>query len=102
MYKVEKFKGNPEELEDFLNRKCVVEHKTPFQIFSYEEGIYCIIFHDSDETKKKQILLEYANSNLCKECLTCSSFGYFCRGEKVACGEWELDENAYKRIDRVI
>lgn len=102
MYKVEKFKGSPEELENFLNRKCVIEHNTISQMFSYEEGIYCIVFYDSDETKKKQMFLEYANNNLCKECLTCSNFGYLCRGEKVMCEEWELDENAYKRIDRVI
>lgn len=28
MYKVEEFFGKPEELEEYLNKKCVVEHLT--------------------------------------------------------------------------
>lgn len=26
MYKVEEFFGKPEELEEYLNKKCVIEH----------------------------------------------------------------------------
>lgn len=102
MYKVEKFDGDFEKLEEFLNQKCAIEHKTILQIISYCHGTYYIIFIDNGEAKRKQLLIEYANCNLCKDCLTCSSFGYFCRGEKAKCAAWEFDENAYKRIDRVV
>ena len=46
-------------------------------------------------------VLDYAKANLCKECLTCAAFGYFCRGSKEKCESWEYDEHAFCRIDHV-
>ena len=46
-------------------------------------------------------MLDYAKANLCKECLTCAAFGYFCRGSKEKCESWEYDEHAFRRIDHV-
>ena len=60
MYKVEEFFGKPKELEEYLNKKCVVEHLTISQIVSPVRNSYSIIFYDWDESKKKQILLDYA------------------------------------------
>ncbi len=102
MYKVEEFFGKPEELEEYLNKKCVVEHLTISQMVSPVRNSYSIIFYDRDESKKKQILLDYAKENLCKKCLTCANFAYFCRGSKESCDSWEEDVNAYQRLDRVV
>lgn len=102
MYKVEEFFGKPEELEEYLNKKCVVEHLTISQIVSPVRNSYSIIFYDRDESKKKQILLDYAKENLCKKCLTCANFAYFCRGGKESCDSWEEDINAYQRLDQVV
>lgn len=102
MYKVEEFFGKPEELEEYLNKKCVIEHLSISQIVSPVRNSYTIIFYDGDEFKKKQILLDYARDNLCKKCLTCASFGYFCGGGKEGCDSWEEDVNAYQRLDRVV
>lgn len=102
MYKVEEFYGKPEELEEYLNKKCVVEHLTISQMVSPVRNSYSIIFYDRDESKKKQILLDYAKENLCKKCLTCANFAYFCRGSKESCDSWEEDVNAYQRLDRVV
>lgn len=102
MYKVEEFFGKPEELEEYLNKKCVVEHLTISQMVSPVRNSYSIIFYDQDEPKKKQILLDYAKENLCKKCLTCANFAYFCRGSKESCDSWEEDVNAYQRLDQVV
>lgn len=53
-------------------------------------------------TKKRQIYLEYAKENLCKDCLTCADFGYYCRGNKERCNAWKYDEKAHYRIDKVV
>lgn len=102
MYKVEEFFGKPEELEEYLNKKCVIEHLSISQIASPVRNSYSIIFYDRDESKKKQILLDYAKENLCKKCLTCANFAYFCRGSKESCDSWEEDVNAYQRLDQVV
>lgn len=102
MYKVEEFYGKPEELEDYLNKKSVIEHLSISKMMSPVRNSYIIVFYDNDEIKKKQLLLDYAKENLCKECLTCASFGYFCRGDKESCASWEKDVNAYQRLDQVV
>ena len=40
--------------------------------------------------------------NLCKDCLTCADFGYYCRGNKERCNAWKYDEKAHYRIDKVV
>lgn len=40
MYKVEEFFGKPEELEEYLNKKCVVEHLTISQMVSPVRNSY--------------------------------------------------------------
>lgn len=102
MYKVEEFYGKPKELEEYLNKKCEIEHMSISQIMSPVRDSYIIVFYDYDETKKKQLLLDYAKENLCKKCLTCAVFGYLCRGSKEGCDGWEEDINAYQRLDVVI
>ena len=102
MYKVEEFYGKPKELEEYLNKKCEIEHLSISKMVSPVRNSYVIVFYDFDEIKKKQLLLDYAKENLCKECLTCASFGYFCRGGKESCDSWEKDINAFERLDKVI
>lgn len=102
MYKVEEFYGKPEKLEDYLNKKSEIEHLSISKMMSPVRNSYVIVFYDNDEIRKKQLLLDYAKENLCKECLTCASFGYFCRGGKESCDSWEEDINAYQRLDRVV
>lgn len=102
MYKVEEFRGKPEELEDYLNKKCEIEHMSISKMMSPARNSYVIVFYHNDEIKKKQLLLDYAKENLCKKCLTCASFGYFCGGGKEGCDSWEEDVNAYQRLDRVV
>lgn len=103
MYKVEEFFGKPKELEEYLNKKCVIEHLSVSQVVSPVRNSYTIIFYDNyDEIEKDQLLQDYAKENLCEKCLTCASFGYFCRGTKNGCNEWEEDINAYKRLDKAI
>ena len=34
MYKVEEFYGKPEELEEYLNKKCEIEHMSISQMMS--------------------------------------------------------------------
>lgn len=102
MYKVEEFYGKTKELEEYLNEKCEIEHLSISKMMSPVRNSYVIVFYDNDEIKKKQLLLDYAKENLCKGCLTCASFGYFCRGGKESCDSWEEDVNAYERLDRVV
>jgi len=100
MYKVEEFYGKPEELEEYLNKKSEIEHLSISKIMSPLRNCYVIVFYD--KIKKKQLLLDYAKENLCKGCLTCANFAYFCRGGKESCDSWEEDVNAYERLDRVV
>lgn len=102
MYKVEKFSGLSDELEEYLNKKQEIEHLSISQIMSPEKNKYVIVFYDNDEIKKKQLLLDYAKENLCKGCLTCANFAYFCREGRESCDSWEEDVNAYERLDRVV
>ena len=103
MYKVEEFYGKSKELEEYLNKKCEIEHLSISQIMSPVRNNYVIVFYDDDdEIEKKQLLLDYAKENLCEKCLTCASFGYFCGGTKNGCSKWEEDINACERIRRVI
>lgn len=102
MYKVEEFYGKPEELEDYLNKKSEIEHLSISKMMSPVRNSYVIVFYDNDEIRKKQLLLDYAKENLCKGCLTCASFGYFCRGGKESCDSWEEDIYAYQRLDQVV
>lgn len=77
MYKVEEFYGKPKELEEYLNKKCEIEHMSISQMMSPVRNSYVIVFYDYDEIKKKQLLLDYAKENLCKKCLTCASFDIY-------------------------
>lgn len=102
MYKVLKYYGNSQEFEKWLNQEILVKHLTLSQVTSPKENYWIVIVWDPDVTKQKQILLDYAKTHLCKDCLTCTEFGYYCRGDNKKCNVWEYDENAYKRLDHVI
>lgn len=80
MYKIEEFVGTAAELEKFLNEMQVIKHfnlshivsrqaKT-FAGCSVDRTVYTLVFYGNDEEKKRQIYLEYAKENLCKDCLT--------------------------------
>lgn len=102
MYKVERFEGTPEELEVYLNKKCVTEGLYISYITNTTICDYVIVFYDHNRAKEQQILLNYVKENLCKKCLNCANLGYFCRGSKEGCDSWEEDVNAYQRLDRVV
>lgn len=104
MYKVEEFfASNLEELEHDINIKCTVEN---MQLVSCSEtsreDYYIVVFSYSNTAKQMQLKIDEARKNLCKECLTCAKFAYLCRGRKEGCEEWELDENAARRIDKIV
>lgn len=83
MYKIEEFVGTAAELEKFLNEMQVIKHfnlshivSRPAKTFvgpgcSVDRTVYTLVFSGNDEEKKRQIYLEYAKENLCKDCLTC-------------------------------
>lgn len=114
MYKIEEFVGTAAELEKFLNEMQVIKHFNLSHIVSrqaktfagpecsVDRTVYTLVFYGNDEEKKRQIYLEYAKENLCKDCLTCADFGYYCRGNKERCNAWKYDEKAHYRIDKVV
>lgn len=82
MYKIEEFVGTAAELEKFLNEMQVIKHFNLSHIVSrqaktfagpgcsVDRTVYTLVFYGNDEEKKRQIYLEYAKENLCKDCLT--------------------------------
>lgn len=104
MYKIEEvYFETVKELEEYLNKQDIIEHKSLQHIISNRAGWYKIVFYvGRDEKERKKYMLNYAKENLCKDCLTCGAFGYICTGSKQKCESWEHDPNAYHRIDRVI
>lgn len=82
MYKIEEFVGTAAELEKFLNEMRVIKHFNLSHIVSrqaktfagpgrsVDRTVYTLVFYGNDEEKKRQIYLEYAKENLCKDCLT--------------------------------
>lgn len=80
MYKIEEFVGTAAELEKFLNEMQVIKHFNLSHIVSRQaktfagpgcsRTVYTLVFYGNDEEKKRQIYLEYAKENLCKDCLT--------------------------------
>ena len=102
MYKViEARLGSSEKLQEYLNEQSLIEGRNLKNITYTGDGWYTIIFWDNNSKERKQYMLDYAKANLCKECLTCAAFGYFCRGSKEKCESWEYDEHAFCRIDHV-
>ena len=109
MYKIEEFVGTAAELEKFLNEMQVINY-----LIQYLDKLKLLQDLDAQliepfipqyfmgMTKKRQIYLEYAKENLCKDCLTCADFGYYCRGNKERCNAWKYDEKAHYRIDKVV
>lgn len=104
MYKVEEvYFETVKELEEYLNKQNLIEYRRLKNIISNRAGHYKIIFYDGkDEKERKEYILNYAKENLCKDCLTCGAFGYFCLGTKQKCESWEYDPNAHYRTDKVI
>lgn len=82
MYKIEEFVGTAAELEKFLNEMQVIKHFNLSHIVSrqaktfagpgcsVDRTVYTLVFYGNDEEKKRQIYLECAKENLCKDCLT--------------------------------
>lgn len=77
MYKIEEFVGTAAELEKFLNEMQVIKHFNLSHIVAKtfvgpgcSRTVYTLVFSGNDEEKKRQIYLEYAKENLCKDCLT--------------------------------
>ena len=102
MYKVVEIRlGSPSELQEYLNEQHLIEGRNLKNITYIGGGWYTIIFWDSNSKEQKQYIFDYAKANLCKDCLTCAAFGYFCRGSKEKCESWEYDEHAFRRIDHV-
>ena len=102
MYKVLEYYGNRQEFETWLNNLVITQHMTLSHVVCSDENHWIVVMWDPDIAKQKQMLVDYAKANLSIDCLTCRSFGYYCRGCKSKCEAWEYDEHAYKRIDHVV